>query len=454
MSTIMKKNLFVLGLFASSCLFASATINTIGDLAEEGDYDTNYADVAIADYGECGDDGDPVYWAISTDFTTLYITGDGWMEDYYLFDSWSEDEPYRYLTKVPDFMNASKNYASTITSVVVDTYVGLVNPHAFKGLGKLQNFVVDSENPWLCSKDGVIYMKSDNKLCAYPQGREGAFVIPDDVEFLEEGAFYYCDKLTSITFPENATFPVEVDCFMGCSKLTDIVWPKNSIRLNNWAFANCDMLTSVNIGSNQIVGSVTFADCPNLTEYIVDESNSFCVSVDGVLFMKSAVTEGEIHLKEYPAGASRTEYTLPDNCIGIEQLSFYKAKNLETLTLPSSIATIEQQAFMSCTNLKKINCLRETPPSLTHFADQTPSIAFYGLDKEKCVLCVPEGCVDIYKSTAGWKDFKYIEEYEEPVTGINDVNVAKGNATKMIKDGQVIINAGGTLYNTMGQPVK
>jgi len=41
-----------------------------------------------------------------------------------------------------------------------------------------------------------------------------------------------------------------------------------------------------------------------------------------------------------------------------------------------------------------------------------------------------------------------------PSTGINDVNVEKSATTKFVKDGQIVINHNGVLYNVMGQPVK
>ena len=86
---------------------------------------------------------------------------------------------------------------------------------------------------------------------------------------------------------------------------------------------------------------------------------------------------------------------------------------LTDITIPASITSIGDNAFAGCSNLKSITIYNPTPINLSAvnargFTRGDGSSVFVGVDKNTCILYVPEGCVDAYKAAPVWKDFKNI----------------------------------------------
>ena len=90
--------------------------------------------------------------------------------------------------------------------------------------------------------------------------------------------------------------------------------------------------------------------------------------------------------------------------------AFMGNTNLTDITIPSSVTSIGSGAFSGCSNLKTITVNIEKPISLTTAAGvrggtRSTSSVFEGVDKETCILFVPEGSVDAYKAAPVWKEF-------------------------------------------------
>ena len=99
----------------------------------------------------------------------------------------------------------------------------------------------------------------------------------------------------------------------------------------------------------------------------------------------------------------------------IAENAFQNNTNLTDVTIPSSIEAIGNNAFSGCTGLKSITVLNETPIVFSSPAQARRMMTrggslsiFEGVDKETCILYVPEGGVDKYKAAEVWKEFKNI----------------------------------------------
>ena len=55
------------------------------------------------------------------------------------------------------------------------------------------------------SIDGVLYNKEKTVIHIFPEGKTGAYTIPDNVTEIGESAFSDCTELTSITIPNSVT---------------------------------------------------------------------------------------------------------------------------------------------------------------------------------------------------------------------------------------------------------
>ena len=139
-------------------------------------------------------------------------------------------------------------------------------------------------------------------------------------------AFYDCTSLKEVTIPNSVT-EIGDSAFLGCKSLTKVTIPDSVTKIGYGAFSGCTSLKEITLPAG--VSSIyyycyIFSDCISLTAINVDENNTDCKSVDGVLFSKDMKT-----LWIYPAGKTNTSYTIPD-----------------------SVTKIDRYAFSGCTSLK------------------------------------------------------------------------------------------------------
>ena len=79
------------------------------------------------------------------------------------------------------------------------------------------------------------------------------------------------------------------------------------------------------------------------------------MSLDGVLFNK-AKTE----LIQYPAGNTRTSYTIPDSVTSLGKTAFCNCIHLISVAVPESVTSIGNSAFSGCTSLTSITFMAST----------------------------------------------------------------------------------------------
>ena len=97
----------------------------------------------------------------------------------------------------------------------------------------------------------------------------------------------------------------------------------------------------------------------------------------------------------------------------ISEGAFQNNTSLTEVKIPASITSIGPKAFAGCKNLQEITINIIVPINLSIISARGYTRAesgdvFEGVNKETCILYVPEGSVDAYKAAAGWKEFKNI----------------------------------------------
>ena len=89
---------------------------------------------------------------------------------------------------------------------------------------------------------------------------------------IPRNAFYNCDRLTSVVFPDGMTSIGASACY-NCDRLTSVVIPDSVTSIDSSAFSDCDSLTSVIISDNVTsIGSSAFAYCDSLTSIVISDS--------------------------------------------------------------------------------------------------------------------------------------------------------------------------------------
>lgn len=151
-----------------------------------------------------------------------------------------------------------------------------------------------------------------------------------------ERAFNACNKLASITIPENVT-AIEDYAFMSCKALTNIVIPESVTTIGNSAFFDCEKLTSIFIPKN--VSSIDWSSFSSdiLTNIEIDPNNTAYDSRNNCNAIIETSTNTLI------IGCINT--VIPNTVKVIGMLSFSGIKNLTSITIPNGVEMIDQHAF-------------------------------------------------------------------------------------------------------------
>ncbi len=123
--------------------------------------------------------------------------------------------------------------------------------------------------------------------------------------------------------------------------------------------------------------------------------------------------------------------TLPKNVARIPRGCFFNCNGIMGLVIPAGVDIIDERAFEGCSSIGSIVCEGTTPPVLG-------KDAFLGVNKDNFTVEVPKGCVEIYKETDGWNEFKRIAEYSNFVC-----RPAQVNALNKAHSEELVLNADG-----------
>jgi hypothetical protein len=249
----------------------------------------------------------------------------------------------------------------------------------FFGNSSLTNFTVDPENPFLSSRDGVLFNKSQQTLLKHPEGRQGTYIVPAGVTSIGSLAFLGCTGLTNIAMPASVTEILEA-AFEGCTGLTRIAIPDSVTNIEGAAFYACSSLMEVTIpGTVNIVDAWTFSDCTSLTNIampagvteILDGAFEKCTGLTRIAIPASVTNIGP---DAFSGCSSLMEVTIPGTVNIVGDWTFSDCTSLTKVTLPDRVSTIGQGAFSGCKNLTNITI----PASVTNIGLSTLHPVFYG----------------------------------------------------------------------------
>ena len=187
---------------------------------------------------------------------------------------------------------------------------------------------------------------------SYLNEYQGNVVIPEEVTYMNRTR-----KVTSI-----GSY-----AFYDCSGLTSVTIPNSVTSIGNYAFSMCSGLTSVTI--------------PNSVTSIGNHAFRYCFGL--------------------------TSVTIPNSVTSIGDEAFYDCSGLTSVTIGSGVTSIGNNAFDGV-DIPTVISLIENPFTIT---GKTSDYRTFSQNTfNNATLYVPNGTIDKYKATDGWKDFANIKE--------------------------------------------
>ena len=191
-------------------------------------------------------------------------------------------------------------------------------------LTNIRNIVVDKDNPYLCSKDGVLYSKDMKTLCLYPNRNSMTiYKMPNSI------------KNYNINVP-----------FMQRNNLKKLYLSNNLKEIGYYFAAKCKKLEYVSIGKKT----------KEIGEYAFYENKK---------------------LKTIKIKSKKLK--------NINSAAFGYCKSLKKITLPPSVKKIDEFAFGGCKNLSKVyvNNKKKSPKIVYNaFENTKKGIKFYVKNKK------------------------------------------------------------------------
>ena len=227
---------------------------------------------------------------------------------------------------------------SELTSITIPDSVTSIGPDAFSGCGKLTynvkenlKYLGNAQNPYL-----YLTGPTSTSIAEANIDKNCRFIAMGMTQWDGRGAFYDCNKLTSITIPDSVT-SIGVGVFSGCSGLTNVTIPNSVTSIDFEAFYNCSGLTNVTI--------------PNSVTSIGDSAFKGCSGLTNVTIPNSVTSIGS---STFSGCSGLTSVTIPNSVTSIGVSAFKGCSGLTSIMVPYSVTSIGYGAFEGCTWLDKI----------------------------------------------------------------------------------------------------
>ena len=410
--------------------------------------------------GNCGDsEGEPtaaVTWSFDDEKYVLEFTGTGAIKTF----STSNPTVYPWYT-----------YITNIQQVVIGEGITNVPDWAFAMYENLVSVTLPSTLKTIGN--------SALEECAFT-----SIYLPEGLEAIGHYAFFGDANLSAICLPSTVTSIGEA-AFMDCDNLAYVgCYAVTAPTLGNDVFGtNLSHIVSVSVPAEKVEHYKGQAGWSNFDDKIkspagncgpvgheTDATWAFDMTTHTLTISGTGMIDDSNGWESPYMGGKGGGFN-PDNAAGypcgikhvvieegitaIGPSAFYMEVGLVDVVLPSTLTDIYTDAFSECKNLAQITCNATTPPTC-----DAPDYTFYDLDEYSdpiliaalTKIVVPASAVEAYKAADGWKNYIAYIEGSSP-TGIDETVNPQSSNRKFLRDGQLLIEKNGKVFNAQGVEV-
>lgn len=264
---------------------------------------------------------------------------------------------------------ANTSYRSMVKTVSIGASVTNISYYTFSDCTGLRTFEVDESSSTFCAVDGVLYNKGRSELILYPKAKSGSpFVVPNTVTKIKDYAFDNCDALSSISL--GAVEAIGEHAFNDCDGLTGVTFPATLTSLGGYAFWFCDHLADVVfLGAlPTTLGETLFAACADDIEihvpsaYLQNYKNSV-----GNFVLEYGEGDADVNHINPIVSASGDGWSLRYNGLltidgddGMDDWVAWAENNdayladVTAVSVTSGVTAIDEDAFSGCSNLTSV----------------------------------------------------------------------------------------------------
>jgi len=161
---------------------------------------------------------------------------------------------------IPDSVFTIRPWAfadcNSISSISISSTVSEISASAFYNCAAL--FLVEASNAIYSSSEGVLFDFDKFTLIQFPKSKAGNYIIPSTVATIGRHSFANCKALTTITIPSSVS-TIEDYAFLGCSGLTGTFTISSGISyIGQYVFDDCPNITGFQIAPENT--TFAFAD--------------------------------------------------------------------------------------------------------------------------------------------------------------------------------------------------
>lgn len=306
--------------------------------------------------------------SISIEDITYELSADG--THYIVSDCDSSASGAAYIVSKINGVNITEiatlalNGCTGITSVKIPDTVTSIGERAFSGCTSLSSISIPDTVTNIGAyafHDTAYYKDSDNwddkvlyigkHLISADKSISGKYSIKSGTLTIAGSAFFYCESLESVTFPDSVT-TICSRAFYGCSGIVTVSLGSGLKNINDAAFSGCAAMDSITIPESvTFIGGGAFVDCLSLSAVYTPNITSWW-SID---FTDSTANPLCYAGKLYENDVLVTEVTTPGGFSKVKKYTFFNCRSIEKIVIKSGITEIGEYAFASCSEVGSIS---------------------------------------------------------------------------------------------------